>query len=423
MTVGLLPTALTTPVPEGRGRWRLMLYNRQYSSAAPTLISELTDARGRQLAQKLNGPATLTFTLDGRSDAAALVQELTTDVVLTRWSDAAGTDVVYFRGIVGQSEDQLSEQEHAVTFTAHDYLAMLARRYVTNTLAWTATDQDNIANGLLSAALNVRATPGTPSFTPGSYLPLQALFVNPDGTQRSVSGQLRDRTYAGSTEVLTAIDDLAHVINGFDYDVVPGMSPRVTPNRPYDWMRIFYPSQGVTRTEPLEYGSTIASVTRTVNSADYANFERVLGNNASSDPAAPQLYSEKWNADANNVTVAPVGLWMDAQNAADVSVGTTLDQQALGWLNINGVLVPSYTLGLRPGTFRDGALNMGDTVPVVIHSGKRLNVTTSQRIVGLTFDIGEDGEEDVSLTVGRPLTSLVDMLTATAADVNALARR
>ena len=422
MTVGTLPTQLATPVPGGRGRWRLALYQRQFSTTAPTLIAELTDARGRRLDQTLNSAAQFTFTLDGRSDVAALIQELTTDIVVSRWDETAGRDIPYFRGIIGQSEDQITEQSHVVTFTAHDYLAMLSRRYVTNTRAWTATDQDNIANGLLSAALNVAATPGTPSFTPGSYLPLQANWFNPDGSARAVSGQLRDRTYAGSTEILSAIDDLAHVINGFDYDVIPGMSPKVSPNRPYDWLRLFYPNQGITRTDPLEYGGTIATVTRAINSSSYANFERVLGNNASSDPNAAQVYSEQWNSDSNNVGVVPIGLWMNTENAADVTIQTTLDQQAQGQLNLDGVLIPSYTIGLTPHTYAEGKFNMGDTVPIIINSG-RLKVNTQLRIVGISFDIGEDGEEDVSFTVGRPRTTLANMLAGTAADVDALARR
>ena len=413
------------PIPAGRGRWSVALYRRQFTAGTPAILSELADARGRTLTQQLNGPATFTFTLDGRDPVAALVQELQTDVVLWRWSESAGKDVPYFRGIVGQSEDQLSEQDHTVTFTAHDYLAMLARRFVTSTLAFGApnpsVDQDDIVNGLVNAASsNCRTTSGT-LLAPGSYLPINAWNVNPDGTQRiTKSGQVRDRTYAGSQQIGTAVDDLAHVINGFDYDVVPGM--RFDSQNANDLLRVFYPQQGIARTEPLEYGGAIATVTRSVSSADYANFERVLGNNGSSDPAAAQLYSEKWNADANNVGVTPIGLWMDAENAADVSVGTTLDQQAAGWLNQNGVLIPSYTLGLRPGAYRDGTINMGDTVPIVIRSG-RLNVTTSQRVVGLTFKVGDDGQEDIELVVGRPLTTLVDMLAGTAADVDALARR
>ena len=200
------------------------------------------------------------------------------------------------------------------------------------------------------------------------------------------------------------------------------MSPKVSPNRPYDWLRLFYPNQGITRTDPLEYGGAIATVTRAINSSSYANFERVLGNNASSDPNAAQVYSERWNSDSNNVGVVPIGLWMNTENAADVTIQSTLDQQAQGQLNLDGVLIPSYTIGLTSGTYAEGKFNMGDTVPIIINSG-RLKVNTQLRIVGISFDIGEDGEEDVSFTVGRPRTTLANMLAGTAADVDALARR
>ena len=149
---------------------------------------------------------------------------------------------------------------------------------------------------------------------------------------------------------------------------------------------------------------------------------RVIGNNASADPAAAQKYSEASNADANNVSVLPVGLWQAIDQGADVTDQSTLDSQAAGDLNRSGVLVPSYTLGLRAGTYHEGTVNIGDTVPLVIRSG-RLNVSSSVRVLGLAFDIGEDGQEDVEVTVGRPLTTLADMLAGTAADVNALARR
>ena len=121
------------------------------------------------------------------------------------------------------------------------------------------------------------------------------------------------------------------------------------------------------------------------------------------------MFSEAWNDDADDVTVVPVGLWQRAESASDVSIQSTLDDQAAGDLAYSGVLIPSYTLGLRPGTYHEGFVNMGDTVPLVIRSG-RLDVTGSVRVVGFAFDIGEDGAEDVTLSVGRPLTSLVDMM-------------
>jgi hypothetical protein len=410
-------------LPPGRGRWRFTLHHRQFSDVTlqSTLVAELDGARSRRLEQKLNDSATLTFTLDGRSDEAALVTEMQTDVVAWRWDGEGGSDKPYFRGIVAQSQDTLSESSHTVTFTCHDYLAMLARRYVTRTLTYTNTDQDDIARGLLAQAVSAVDSTGA-TLAPGSYLPLHAQLVAANNAARNLSGQLRVRTYAGSTQVGTALDQLANVTGGFDYDVVP--PGRFTAaNTPYDTLRIFYPSQGIARAEPvLEYGGRIAALSRSINTADYANFVRALGNNGSSDPAAAQMYAERKNADANNVTVAPVGLWMDAENGADVSIQSTLDQQAQGTLDRMGVLEPSYSLTLAPDTYTDRAFNMGDTVPVVVRSG-RLDVATTLRIVGLTFDIGDDGQEDVGLTVGRPLTSLADLLTETARDVNALARR
>ena len=126
--------------------------------------------------------------------------------------------------------------------------------------------------------------------------------------------------------MLDGIDKLATVSNGFDYDVWPGRSAQSL-----DAVRIFYPYQGVLRTRPqLMYGTTISTLTRNFNSADYTNYERTIGNNTTAAANAPQLYAEAWNSDANNVTTAPQGLWMDGDLASDVSVQTTLNDHVNG---------------------------------------------------------------------------------------------
>jgi hypothetical protein len=416
---------MTTPVPPGRGRWRLTLHNRDFSGTAHTSatgIGELVSARGRRLDQVWNSPAQLTFTVNGKAQAAAQIIELATDVCAWRWSESKGNDVLMFRGIIAQAEDELTEQSHTVTLTCHDYLAMLGRRYITSPtgVTWLATDQDQIAVNLIAAANHPLASSGADVFYPGSRLPFYVQRVNPDGTNRPFNspGILRDRTYLGSQEIGAALDDLARVIGGFDYDYYASSD---TTNG--DQLRIFYPVQGVTRSDmALVYGSNVAAVTRTVNSGDYSNYVRVLGNNASSDPAAPQMYAEAWNADANNVTVNPVGLWMTTDNASDVSIQSTLNEKAQGDLAIDGVLMPSYTLTMRPGTYHYGSPNMGDTVPLVIQSG-RLKVSTTVRVLGISYDIGDDGQEDVELTVGRPAVPLASIFGASSHDIDALARR
>ena len=118
----------------------------------------------------------------------------------------------------------------------------------------------------------------------------------------------------------------------------------------------------------------------------------------------------------------PVGLWQNVENASDVSVQATLDQKAAGDLAYQGVLTPTYTLGLRPGTYTYGNPNMGDSVPLIINEG-RLAVNTTVRVVGITYDIGDDGQEDITLTVGRPPVTLARLLAAGDRNIDQLARR
>jgi hypothetical protein len=411
------------PIPGYRGRWRLTLHNRSFHPAtlASTIIAELGDARGRQIVQAWNTPATLTFTLDGHSPGAALIQELLHDVVAWRWDDQTGLEQPVFRGPITQSEDQLTTEQHTVTYICHDYAALLTRRLLTGLGPYTVTgrDQDLIVADLLAAAIGAQSSSGV-SFSPASFLPLSLLPVNPAGSLRGQSGALRNRTYYGSQNIGEAVDDLAKVIGGFDYDVRPSAVDTT------DSLRIFYPAQGVNRTDiALQYGSTVASLTRTVNSADYANYVRVLGNNQSAAPT-PQLYAEDWGPTALSTTT-PVGLWMVAADAADVTVQSTLNDKASGQLALDTILVPSYTLNLAPDAYTWGNPNMGDTVGLVIQSG-RLNVNTfppsgGVRVLGITYSIGDDGQEDVTLVVARPQLTLKQLLTSADRDVKALARR
>jgi hypothetical protein len=414
----------TNPPPPGRYLWRLVVQSRQFTAGGvPAVLAELTNAYGRRLEQNWDQAATLTFSLDGHDPAAHMLSELRTDVVAYRWPESAPAgrgEVAMFRGIVAHTEDQITESGHTVVFTCYDYVKMFERRLVTSLIDYSVVtiDQDSLVGTLVAAAIGTSSSGGT-SFGPGAYLPVALRYCAPDGTAR-VAGAgvpVRNRTYLPSSQISQALDDLAKVSGGFDYDVQPGAAGSA------DNLRIFYPAQGLTRTEPvLMYGSNISQVTRTVNSGDYANYWRVVGNAANVDPSAPQLYSEVWDANANNVTVNPVGLWMSNDNAADVSIQSTLDQQAAGDLAISGGLMPTYTLVLTPGWWTYGALNMGDVVPLVINSG-RLKVNTGARVLGIAYDMNDDGTETVTLTVGRQPVTFTQYVTQSDRTADALTRR
>jgi hypothetical protein len=436
---GSLDDAAPFPVPEGRGRWRLSLHSRVFvgggygTAGSPwqsTLIAVLTSARGRRLEQSLNGAATLSFTVDGRDPLAVAIRELQTDVMAWRWDDWAGRDVCVGRFVVDHSLDQISEQSHVVTFSCHDYLAMLERRLLTGAaaLSLTATDQDTIAELLVrDYGVNARTVAGV-TFLPGSWLPLHVVMVGPSGAARAISGRARDRVYAPGSQISQLLDDLANVANGFEYDVLP--APEAPAGLPgpsagplpanVDALRIFYPSRGVVRSDmALVYGGNVANLTRTVASSDYSNRIWAIGNKASTDPLGPQRYADQYNATALG---PPGGLWADVLNAPDVSVQSTLNEQTAGMLALEGQIVPAYTLGLRPGSYRYGFPNVGDVVGLVVQSG-RLDVREDLRAVAISYDIGDDGDENIELTVGRAPTTLGAIFRDTRRTLDALNRK
>lgn len=417
---------------EQGARWRITVHRRSFdpggvAHARDTGIAELPDARSRRLEIGWNEPARLTFTLDGRSPSARYVQELSTDVMAWRWDPQDGADHLMFRGVVSASEDSISEQTHTVNFTALDYLAVANRRYLVPPvdLVYSQVDQDEIIRDLLARA-NVMATNAGPggvgppvSLDPGSRIPLAVKRVHPDGTDRpELSGILRDRTYKGGASIGALITDLAGVISGPAVDVEPAAD-----TAGHDWLRLWYGDRGQGRTDlALVYGATVSALTRSATSADYANVIRLIGD-AGEDQAAPQLIAEAWNEDANNVGAVPVGVWMTSDNESDVSLQATLQQKADGDLATSGLLVPSYTLTLRPGWYRPGFPSVGDTVPLVVQSG-RLDVATTVRVLGVSYAIQDDTwGENVEMVVGRAPLALATMLQATARTVDALARR
>jgi hypothetical protein len=426
---------MPTPIPAGRGRWRLTLHNRQFADHTwtATIIAQLDSARSRKLVQAWDTPATLTFDMDGHTSDAALIAELQHDVIAWRWDENSGADIPVFRGMVDASEDQIDEQSHVVTFTCHDYLAMFNRRIGTST-TWNVVNnmtQDNMADNWRNNALVRPSSDGTQNPFGGGYLPLWTFLANPDGTQRADSGVLRNYQAEGNMNIFSEFDKLAKLSGGFDYDVKPlcmpangNLGPQVAPaTAQRDALRIFYGGfgQGVANNAAvLSYGSSVSKIQRQVTSADYSNYWRTLGNNQSASMAAVQTYGEAWNSDANGTTV---GLFMSGDAASATSPDATwLQAAAAGNVSLYGVLNPTYVVTLTPGWYTWGILNMGDNVPLVINSG-RLAVNTSQRVLGITYNIGDDGQEDVDLIVARATTTLGGMLRTQDRTVNALARR
>ena len=398
--------------PRGRGRWRFTLHRRSFAhdlSYDSTIIADLPTARSRRLTQELNKAAKLVFTMDGADPACMMIRELEHDVIAWRWDDDADVDVPVFRGIVAQSQDSVSEQVHTVNFTCHDYFAMFGRRLLDVQTVFAAWDQDDVAAWFL-----VLAQPS--AYGAAAVLPLKFHRVDPGGVDRpGKSGIPRDRTYEPNQKWDEAMSNLAACEQGFDFGVEP-----VPPGD--DELRVFFPYRGELRTEEivLEYGGAVANLSRSVNSTDYANYWRVIGKVPDGSPDGT-LPPAAVAAEVPDTITTPVGLWMSGDNASDVSQQGTLNDKAKADL-LHSSLVPSYSIGLRPGWYKWGTPRMGDTVRLRVRQG-RLDVDQEVRVVGMDYEIGDDGEENVGLTVGRGDITFPDLLNRLDRDINALARR
>ena len=370
--------------PGGGPPWRFVAMSRYPGNVSQ---GDLSDARSRRLAFQLRGPGSLTFAISGRSPQLGWLAELRSDVVAYRWSDAAGTYVPMFRGCVTASQDEISPTVHTVTMTASDYRAVMARRLLRAGVTYSAAEQFAIATALVAAA---DSPPGVP--VPAGALGLIVKTRGPDGSPLAASGIVRDRAYLPGQVISEALDNLATDISGFDYSVDPD------PVTMQSVVNLYYPQRGTTRqTWVAHYGSTVTDVERVVTTTTYADYSMVIGGSPSA--GAANLVVESLGPGFTDPVNNPEGPWMAATSDSTVIVPATLQQNSDGYLALYGSLLPSYTLTLAPGRWSPADAWLGDTVRLIINSG-RLAVDTAVRITAVGVDVDDNGRETVSLTAG-----------------------
>jgi hypothetical protein len=333
----------------------------------------LTEAKARKFTVKLTEPSEARFTLNGRHPQAAELDELATDVHVLWTPPSGGSTRNLYRGRVGATSDMLNADSHQVQVATLDYRAVLARRILwsDSQLTWTATDQADIARGLLAQ------TQGRPG---------GALGIDP-GTR--LTGVTRDRTYEAGDSIGERIAELGEVLDGFEWAIEPTSASGLA-------LEIFYSQRGVNRGVVLEHGGAVSTVTRNVDPGSYANAIRMTGDSSAATPPTPVELA------AADITTVAQGRWDKAFGEHSIETQAALNARAEWQLAEAQVVTPSYSLGLRPGAWEGpGHIWVGDTVRLVIYSG-RLQVDTSLRVHELGVDIGDDGTEAVSLTVGRP---------------------
>lgn len=334
-----------------------MTWTFAYGAPAPnqSVTRELTEAGGRTVTWRVDGAATVQFSINGRSDEAAGIVELATDLTVFR------DHVKMFSGRIGPENDTLDADKHVAQFAAVDYRGMLAYHGQVADRRFDGVDQATIVDTVIDddAALTGRDW-----------------GIDTAGIGTGASGQLRDVTFPAGETLAKSIGDLGRLLNGFEWEI----DADLVLNR-------WYPQRGSDNGVKIDYGGLAQSVSRRLAPASFGNYAVALG----SDETSPSI------AAAGDLATDLRGVWQQVLSASSVSSQDTLDDKAAWLLDQTGTLRPDYGVVLAPDRWEGpDHIWIGDTVELVVKSG-RLNERSAHRVVELAVAISDDGDETVTL--------------------------
>lgn len=323
---------------------------------ADTDGTELGDLYGttRSLTVKLDAACEASVTIDGDSSPALDVAELATD--LFAWRN--GTRL--FRGRIGRTSDQLGRDDYQLQVDAGCYRAVLGRRIIMSDLDFTAEDQFDAAWAIVAHIQSQSG--GNYGITRGST---------------ATSGTNRTLTIPAGKNAAEALDELAKLDGGFDWWIDPNM--------------VFHVGhRGQVKDFVLDYGGTVSEVDRSIDPSRFANAIRATGDD-SLTPETPVAGS-----------FDPTGRFDLQQGFTDIGSQSALSSAASGLLAETNAIPASYTVTLELGKWNGpDDLWVGDTCGLSVKRG-RLDIDVVARVHEIKVDVGDSGEETVTVTVDGP---------------------
>lgn len=318
---------------------------------------ELTLARGRTVTWRLDGPCTAQFTINGRSDEAAQIVELETDLTIFRDGHKM------FRGRIGPSTDDIGPGSHVSQFTAIDYRGMLNYRKIGRYGAsYTATPAGTIAADLVAAS---QALPG------GNW-----------GITAGVgaaTGTVRDNTLDPGKPIDEAIAEMGRLDNGYEWDVDADLA-----------LNLWHPTRGDNNGVVLDYGGLLNRVRRQLDPKDYANATLATGATGLT-PATDET---------SDVATDPKGRLEVAVGYPSIINQPYLDAKAAWLLGQTSTLRAGWSVTFRPGRWGGrGHVWLGDTCTLVVPSGRLTGRVVPVRVAEISVQPGDDGTETVTAGV------------------------
>lgn len=344
--------------------WSVELVN----STDLTRIGDLTQARGRQLTVTLNRAGSFGFNLPLDHVQTALIQEVTTGVVLSFLGEPV------WSGMVWTCNESVGENEASLAVGCIGWLQTLDKRVVrpswnnNQPMVYQSTDAGAIALDMLRRTNDDASYAGAPS------------YVFPGTAEAS---QSRSRTYQVWSGVLQSITELTEIEAGFDLSVDPITRQMDIYAKKQNDPGIFY-----------ELGTNVQSVQRQTDAGRIINYSTAYSSVGAATVAEPRAMY--------------LGLFEEAQSLADIVNPTHLAAFAASEAYVKAFplplvnFVPMPYSDLQPGMprpFRD--FDVGDIVYITAKHGRMQVERLAVRVFSMTVRIDDNGHEQVSQIQSR----------------------
>jgi len=319
-----------------------------FSTPAGVFTGEPVEWHQLQVNLRLADTNDVSVTIPGLTVEAGLVTELATDLWV--WLD----DVLLFRGRITSAEDSIDRDgDYQVAIRATDYRGVLARRFLVSgfTLTYTNVAQAEIAWGLIADAQ--ARSGGNLGITRGTV----------------PAGQPRTETFAYDQNVTEAIDSIAKVSAGFDWEIDANLR-----------FNAYSPTRGHDTVIPLDYGGTVAEFSRRSGSGSFANAVRVTGGTGTVAASRTEA----------GIASDPRGRWDASASESDRVVQSSVNLRADKLLADLMMQPDTYDLVLAAGAWSGLGLWLGDCGQMIVHHG-RLQLDQQVRITEVGFQANEDG--------------------------------
>lgn len=359
---------------------------------------ELTAATSRSLTFNLTDPSTAAFQLFGNDPAAPTITELIDDLWVYR------DGVALYRGRIAESSDDVGTTVHTCSFQATDYRGVLNRRTIPPTGAGTSPTYQTISTKAQETIVWDDLITVTQARPGGNLGLVKASDWPATGVNRS--GVI----FGDGDSVWDQIRTLGAMSSGFEFDIDTNLQAH-----------LYYPHRGTDRGSVLDYGGTVASVRRQVNTSAFANAIRVNG--GQSDSVGPYQVTDQVSS-LGDPAVHPEGLWEASYSEPSVYELAVVQGLAAAKLAEASTAQPTYTFTLAPGAWSGPShIWIGDTITYTVRSG-RLDVRNeSARVQQIGISVGQDDTETVTVTVGPPRVTADRLFRELSRRIAQLARR